>query len=187
MNKNTVIAIALSSLVVMGWMMFMNTRYPARDQQAGQADAQGTAVQSPQVPQTPQVVQGGNTQLIEQPAPPEFVTETPEEEALAEERVLIETDILEVTLTNAGGDMVSYRLKEHREDQAAVEMLLSGDREAHAFTIAFGGARTNPVTDMFHVRRISPTVVEFYRDFPAGENGRFRLTKRYEFLPKEYL
>lgn len=187
MNKNTVIAIALSSLVVMGWMMFMNTKYPPRNQQTGQADAQETAAQSQQIPQTPLPVQDGNAQVIEQLAPPDFVTETPEEEVLAEERVIIETDILEVTLTNAGGDMVSYRLKEHREDQAAVEMLLSGNREAHAFTIAFGGARTSPVTEMFHVRRISPTVVEFYRDFPASGNGRFRLTKRYEFLPKEYL
>jgi YidC/Oxa1 family membrane protein insertase len=177
MNKNTVIAIVLSSLVVFGWTMFMNTKSPRQNEPANVPPAQAA--------QSQEAAQGQG--VIETPALPEFVTGAPEEEALVEERVTIVTDILEVTLTNAGGDMVSYRLKEHQEDQKAVEMLLSGDREAHAFTVALGGARTKPLTELFHIQQVSPTVVEFYRDYTASGNGRFRLTKRYEFLPGEYL
>jgi YidC/Oxa1 family membrane protein insertase len=183
MNKNTVIAIVLSSLVVMGWFMVMNTMYPPQNRQTAQTqDTQAPDTREAQGPQETT----GEVLAVEPSAGLDFAAGALEETDLVEERVTIETDILSVTFTNAGGDMVSYKLKEHREDQAAVEMLLSGDNEARAFSIALGSARARPITDLFHVRKISPTELEFYRDFTAGD-GRFRLTKRYEFLPGEYL
>ncbi len=67
-------------------------------------------------------------------------------------------------------------------------MILSGEHESHAFTVAFGGINAAPVTAFFNVRRVSDEIVEFYRDFEvAAGNGAFRLTKRYEFKPNEYM
>jgi YidC/Oxa1 family membrane protein insertase len=157
-------------------MTFQNTFFPPQL-------PQGTEQTAPEVPSSAET---------RAPAAPAFTAWTQDEggDLLREERITIETDLFIVTLTNAGGDMVSYKLKEHREGEEPVEMLLSGDREAHAFTVALGDARARPVTDLFHVRQISPQSIEFYREFAAtgnGGEGRFTLTKRYDFLPKEYL
>jgi YidC/Oxa1 family membrane protein insertase len=75
----------------------------------------------------------------------------------------------------------------------------SGARESHAFTLAFGSLNAEPVTAFFYVNRLSEYAVEFYRDFAVSGNGangslrsdevpgQFRLTKRYEFRPGEYM
>ncbi|MDR3138245.1 MAG: membrane protein insertase YidC [Treponema sp.] len=116
--------------------------------------------------------------------------------AVAEERITIDTALITVVLSNAGGDILSYKLKEHDDQGEPVEMVFAGGPEAagsRAFTIAFGDANTRPVSSYFSVRRISEYSLEFYRDFVlssganAGEEGRFRLTKRYEFKPAEYM
>jgi YidC/Oxa1 family membrane protein insertase len=109
-------------------------------------------------------------------------------ESLVERWVNIETNLLSVTLSSAGGDVVSYKLKEHADKDDFVEMVLSGTTEAHAFTVAFGNASTQPLTSVFHVGHLSDYSVEFYRDFVLeGDKGRFRLSKRYDFKPNEYM
>jgi YidC/Oxa1 family membrane protein insertase len=92
--------------------------------------------------------------------------------------------------------VVSYKLKEHRdsnESDGLVEMILPGAGESHAFTVALGDINARPLDSLFYVNRPSPLSVEFYRDFilqspgAAGEPPRFRLTKRYEFKPGDYM
>jgi YidC/Oxa1 family membrane protein insertase len=114
----------------------------------------------------------------------------------SEERITIDTALVTVVLSNAGGDVVSYKLKEHDDRGEPVEMVLAGGPEAgksHAFTVTFGDTDARPVTSLFNVRRISEYSLEFFRDFviasggSEGEEGRFRLTKRYDFKPNEYM
>jgi YidC/Oxa1 family membrane protein insertase len=83
--------------------------------------------------------------------------------------------------------VVSYKLKEHNDQDDYVEMVLPALAESHAFTIAFGGIDAQPIGSFFHVNRLSPTALEFYRDFTVPGGGAFRLTKRYEFKPGEYM
>jgi YidC/Oxa1 family membrane protein insertase len=112
---------------------------------------------------------------------------------LVEQRITIDTALVTVVLSNLGGDVVSYRLKEHDDQGEPVEMILAGGPEAgesHAFTVAFGDINARPVNSYFNVRRVSEYSVEFSRDdfvIGSGEGGRFRLTKRYDFKPNEYM
>ena len=112
----------------------------------------------------------------------------------SEQRVIIDTELLTVVLSNAGGDVVSWKLKKHNDKDDFVEMVLSGREESHAFTIAFGGLNAQPLSSLFFVNRISEYTVEFYRDFsvPGAANSndgaaRFRLVKRYDFRPNDYM
>jgi YidC/Oxa1 family membrane protein insertase len=108
----------------------------------------------------------------------------------SEERIVIDNGVIIATFSNAGGDIVSYKLREHSDKENFVEMIVSGEKEAHAFSIAFGGIDAVPVSTFFNTRRVSQNIIEFYRDFKtAGEDGAntFRLTKRYEFKPNEYM
>lgn len=116
---------------------------------------------------------------------------------VAEEKVTIETNLVKVVLSNKGGDILSYKLKEHKDKNDFVEMVLpAGSEESHAFTIAFGGIEAKPRTELFTVNRISDTVIEFYRDYTLPKNGTngsstdtatFRLIKRYEFKNNDYM
>ena len=107
--------------------------------------------------------------------------------------VTIETDILTVVLTNAGGNIVSYQLKDHLDDGLPVEMIFRGNADPQAFAIAFGSrdevasGRIRPQNENFHVRRISNHSVEFYQTFTTDAGIEFTLTKRYEFIPGEYI
>jgi YidC/Oxa1 family membrane protein insertase len=144
-------------------------------------------------------------QVVEQPLPANPVGEEPaprfdpltvsipqEEEAIPAQTVLIETDLLRVTLSNEGGDITSFRLKQHKDSSSTgdeeVDMIFSGDTPGHAFTVAFGNWTTTPVTSRFAINRTGEHSVEFSRAFSLGDGGQtFTLKKKYTFIPGEYL
>jgi len=101
----------------------------------------------------------------------------------------VETKLLRVRLTSAGGDIDSFELKKHRDGDTFVNMIFRGRDEPHAFALAFGGRDAPPVRAVFNVRRSEGafgTRIEFYRDFTAGGKP-FTLTKTYIFPENEYM
>jgi YidC/Oxa1 family membrane protein insertase len=91
--------------------------------------------------------------------------------------------------SNAGGDLVSWKLKKHLDNDMPLEMLISGNQEAHGFTVAFGNMDAKPVSALFNVERPGgdPYSVAFYQDFVLPGGGQFRLNKRYTLKPNEYM
>jgi YidC/Oxa1 family membrane protein insertase len=189
MEKKTLLAVVLSVIVITVSYIIQAAFFPPLP------PAPGPAANQPQVTaeKTPQSAPLRVDNLPEMPA---AATEDDADLGPAsEERVVIETRLLRVELTNAGGDVVSYKLREHKDKDDFVEMVLPGDTEGHAFTVAFGNLYALPVTSFFYINRIDPYTVEFYRDFAVApgspdqgeQSGRFRLTKRYTFKPDEYM
>jgi YidC/Oxa1 family membrane protein insertase len=170
MEKRTLLAVVLSVVIIVGYSFLVPMRQPAPPPgQTVETTAPAVADEAP--PQSP-----GAVVVAEDAAP------------VAEELVTIDTPLVTVLLSNSGGDMVSYKLKEHKDKEEDVEMILGApERTPHAFSVAFGKAE--PVTALFSVRRVSEYVVEFSRNFSLGQDpaASFRLTKRYEFKPKEYM
>jgi len=199
MEKNTVIAVVLCIIVFMGSMFFQMNRRPAVQQQADQSQQpQVTAVdtQSEPVQQTAQAQPQTATQTeavsteVEQSSAQGAAQGAFQETQIPQEYITIQTGLVTVVLTNSGGDIVSYKLKEHIENEDNVDMIFSGDNEAHAFSIAFGGLDAPPRSENFNVNRVSDYTVEFFRDFSAPASmggGLFRLTKRYDFKPGDYM
>ncbi|MDR1929752.1 MAG: membrane protein insertase YidC [Treponema sp.] len=209
MEKRTILALVLSGLVVFGFYLIQYALTPKTDGEAPNTEqtAQGSPVsESSAVPVSP--VSGPPETVNE--APPELSAGEegvsggasvpagagqPREAPEREERLTIETALVRVVFTNAGGDIVSYRLKEHDEKGDPVEMVLPPSLdgvtgESHAFTIAFGGLDARPVQSYFRTARPSPYAVEFSQDFSLGAPGKgetFTLTKSYEFKPDEYM
>jgi YidC/Oxa1 family membrane protein insertase len=203
MEKRTLLAVVLSVVVISGFYIIQGVFFPP---QVPVSEGFGTEAPAGQSP--------GGVVVAESPAPPPDLVpageDKPPEEAAPvitgsefEERINIDTGLIQVVLTNAGGDVVSYKLKEHKDGDDFVEMVLSGDaeasgaRESHAFTLALGSLNAEPLTSFFYVNRLSEYSVEFYRDFAISGNGgglssngapgQIRLTKRYEFRPGEYM
>jgi YidC/Oxa1 family membrane protein insertase len=191
MEKNTIIAVVLSVVVITAYTFIQATFFPPVQQ-----------------PPTPQAVEAPSQAI------PATTTAAPAAELTAldpgavegperEEHAIIDTPLIRVDLSNAGGDVVSFKLKEHRDSSAGteaaaddyVEMVLSAAANdptgvgatAHAFSIAFGNLNARPVDSLFYMNRLSDYSVEFYRDFIDGAGSSFRLTKRYTFKPDEYM
>ena len=202
MEKNTILAVVLSSVIIFVWLIFVQPKLSPPDaEQANERSAATEAVQPAPVQPAPVAVaapagevsqaapEGGAAEEA-QGLPAEIAAPVPEKE----ERITLETDLVKVVLSSVGGDIVSYKLKEHNEKGEMVEMILPSVGENgqitqnHAFTIAFGDQYAQPVGVNFNVTRPGPLAVEFSRDFSIpGYPGSFKLTKRYEFRDGEYM
>ena len=189
MEKNTILAVVLSTLVLIGFYVIRGKYFPPP---APVEHSESAAAPVDSIVQDNSSLQAENAPF---PLEEASAQQTAELQAMIDpgpkevERIKIETELMEVILTNAGGDMVSFKLKEHFDKEENVNMILSGENEAHAFSIAFDG---QPVSSLFYVNRISEYAVEFYRDFHVaaangGTGGVFRLTKRYDFKPGDYM
>ncbi|MDR0464473.1 MAG: membrane protein insertase YidC [Treponema sp.] len=188
MEKNTILAIVLSSIVLIVAFSIQSFLAPVPQQVQTQEPSQVTAVDT--------TITLPSETGITAPAVPEERTFSELETIPLQPPIIIDTELFTAVLTNAGGDMVSMKWKDTRKDPGApdanVDLILSGNNEARAFSIAFGGLDAQPVSSNFHVNRISDYSVEFYRDFTApspiyGSDGRFRLTKRYDFKLNDYM
>jgi len=200
MEKNTILAVVLSTLVLLGFYLAQGVFFPpARPAPEVQSQQQAVppadpepVVQPPQIAE-PQVSTAQTEQALQE------VTAAPETAMQTAEYVTVETNLMTVVLSSLGGNMVSWKLKDHFEKEDSVDMILSGNKAAGAFSIAFGGLDAQPVPSIFSVRRVSQYIVEFYSDFDWRDYGgwhgshdtvtgnRFRLTKRYEFKPNDYM
>jgi YidC/Oxa1 family membrane protein insertase len=204
MEKNTILAVVLSTLVLVGFYVVQGVFFP-RTQPAQQAAVQPevqppvTAV-APAPPPTQDIPQDTGTVEPSQQAAAQARQEaqqTSAQQAASQpdldvgpaevERITVETEFMIVVLTNAGGNVVSWKLKGHLDKDENVDMILAGTQEAQAFSVAFGGIDALPITSLFYVNKISDHSIEFYRDFSSGADGRFRLIKRYDFKPGDYM
>ena len=208
MEKNTILAVVLSTFVLITFYVLQGVFFPPVQPAApsgGQLSPPVTAVVTdnesmqespPSAAMTTEVTQTTAAPSFLQDAQPSAAAQPSTEMDTGPQVVQyieIETDLLRVVLTNVGGDVVSWKLKEHLDKEDNVNMILSGTNEARAFSVAFGGLDTQPVSSLFYVNRISEYAVEFYRDFSVSAgastdtSGVFRLTKRYDFKPRDYM
>jgi YidC/Oxa1 family membrane protein insertase len=186
MEKRTVLAIVLSIITIICFSFIQYKIFPPKpavmEQQPVAAEQTAAPPPTPVNETAPAGAAAGLPAVQPQSAAISEAETFPEYEQFTK----IETPLFIAELSNVGGDITSFKLKEHREGDDYVDMILGGDKPARAFTIAFGGKNAVPVNAFFNSRRISDMVIEYYRDFSAN-GGVFRLTKRYTFKPDEYM
>ena len=188
MNKNTVIAMVLSGLVIAAAMFVQYKFFPPVPVQQQSSAAVSTTEQQAEVPQ--------NT-FVAETAPADFgVLETPDETVIGEQTVTVKTDIAEITLTNRGGDIISYKLLEHNNSKgdSYVEMVKNLTDRNRAFSIALGGAQASALDQFFNVKEETVNgkqSVGFFKTISVknqdGSVSSFTLAKRYTFLPDDYM
>ena len=188
MNKNTLIAMVLSGIVIAA-SMFVQYKFfppaPAQEQPAAVAVPEQTAA----IPQ--------NTFAPEAVIPEDSgVLETPDDTVIAEERITVQTDIAKITLTNQGGDIVSYQLLERNNSKGSsyVELAKNVTDRNRAFSIALGGEQAPSLNQFFKVKQETvdgKQIVGFFRTISIknqdGSVSSFTLAKRYTFLPNDYM
>ena len=186
MEKRTLLAVGLSMAVMILFIVLQNALFPPPEPvPPPEPSSQGT---HPQVQESPSASVNQET-----PSPGGSTLMDLAGETLHHQTVVVETELMRVVLTNAGGDIVSYQLKKHMDHGDPVEMIFAGTAEPRAFGVAFGNMddvlarRVSPEERYFRVRRVSEHIVEFSQDFTAPGGGQFTMVKRYEFRNDEYL
>ncbi|EPF46485.1 YidC/Oxa1 family membrane protein insertase [Treponema vincentii F0403] len=188
MNKNTVIAMVLSGLVIAAAMFVQYKFFPPAPVQQQPTAAASVTEQQAAVPQ--------NTFVAETIPADSRVLETPDETVIGEQAVTVKTDIAEITLTNRGGDIISYKLLEHNNSKgdSYVEMVKNLTDRNRAFSIALGGAQAPALNQFFNVKEETVNgkhVVGFFKTISIknqdGSVSSFTLAKRYTFLPDDYM
>jgi len=186
MDKNTIFAIVLSTLVIVAGFTIQAKFFPTETA----PQAQKTAL-----PSTDTATASNKTTVIsEQTAAAEILLAAGEDagvETLIEETFVIDTNLATVKFTNRGGDIVSYKLKGHTDRDAGVEMADFVTDKNRAFSLLLGDANGSAVDQLFKVKKISEHSIGFYRSFSVknqdGTTGTFTLVKQYTFLPDDYM
>jgi YidC/Oxa1 family membrane protein insertase len=195
-NKMTIIAVVISVVLItvsftvqsLIWPNPQQKQAAVATQQSAQQAAPATAAPAPVAiavtaapaavqPVVAPTAQAGIATAIQVPA--------------AERRYTISTDLLEAVLSNKGGDLVSLKLKKHKDKDGAVDLVVPGASGEGGLTLAFGGAAAAPVSDLMNAVQIDDSIV-FSRTFFASVPGKaepqpFTLKKTYSFKDGEYM
>lgn len=195
MDKNVVYAIVFSTFIIIAGVTIQTKFFPSASSKAS-AQATEKALPAPSANTSTPAPAPTATTTDNGSAPAQNTATTTaaavtEEAAIPEQTDVIETPLVKVTFTNHGGDIVSYKLKQHSAKNDAVEMADHVTAANRAFSLVFGDANGTPIDQTFNVKRISDTEIGFYRSFtvqnPDGTMGTFTLAKQYSFRPDDYM
>ena len=197
MDKNTVLAIVLSVVVIVAGLTIQTTFFPPEPVPHVQNVSTGQVVQP---------VTTGNTQssTIQQSVPSSYAAvqngwnsnlpgsfaQTGEDSS--SNPFTFETNVFIVKFDPKGAAISSLRLKDHLDDGVPVEMIFNDGSAPPAFSLYAGNDTTNPINASFN-HSISGNEVRFSQEFAmVNENGEledtpFTITKTYRFGEEDYL
>src|SRR5690349_18021442 len=145
-NKNTILAIVLSALVLLGWQYFFAAPQEKARQEQLQAQQQKQNVPTPDQskPAQPQAQSQAQSQVPGQAAAPSSATLVDRRAALASSpRIPIATDTLQGTIALKGGridDLALLKFRETVDPKSPPIVLLSPSGTADPFYAEFGWA-----------------------------------------------
>jgi len=175
MDKRTILAVALSVLVIGGSAILQTYLFPPRPVTVT-TEAQST---------TTVAVSPATSALPAQPGTPVVIAP---DDAVKPKTVVVENNVIKVTFSNEGAVATSITMKKHKElDGSPVEMLLKEEGKGAAFQTTFGGFEADAVKVPFNVSQVGPLSWSFTRAFLDKNNVAFELTKVFTLKPDEYL
>lgn len=192
MEKNTLWAIVLSTIVLVGFMMAQSLMYPNRGQQRATTATTADNVESIVASDAAETDAGVLTAVVSADAATADGAEASDGEAvpeLAEQTYIITTNKVKVTFTNRGGDVIGYELLDHKDAETGrgVEMADNISAMNRAFSLSFGGATNAIIDDVFTARVIDDYTIGFFKTFRLAGASEFTLVKTYSFKADDYV
>lgn len=183
MNKNTFLAILLSTAVVIATFILQPILFPNsyNAEKASQNENE----------QTTEIAESLESESAE--TKEAIVSELESEESVEEKTFVFNTNKAEIVLTNRGGDLISYQLVDHIDTDTGkgVQIVDNISEKNRALSISFGGVDQPILNDLFNYEQIDENTILFTKRFTVtnddGSENSFVLGKRYSFLPDEYV
>lgn len=184
MDKKTILAIVLSSLVlIVSLVVQTKVIMPRQMANAEKNQTTQTVEQEEVVNEEKEIVEADSNVVNEKSTESENVSEIEENEEFFE----IKTNKALVKFTNRGGDIVSYQLTEHKDTDTGhgVEMVDNISSTNRAFSISIGESK-NVLNEIFNVKKIDDYTIGFYKDVII-EGQKIQISKLYTFHPNDYV
>ncbi|MDC7226122.1 MAG: membrane protein insertase YidC [Spirochaetales bacterium] len=186
MDRNTLYAVILSTVVIVAGFFIQAKFFPAPEQPV--AATQMTTESAAEAAVETETLEAPRQQQSASSNELKLDTET-----VIEERIIkAETNRFLITFSNKGGIITSLKLKEHLENGEPLEMLFTANDAQGAFDIAFGDLDAEPLSDTFEYRQLDQFTFEFSKAFLAPANAEgvrnpFVLRKVYKFTADDYM
>ena len=196
MDKNTVWAIVLSTLVIVGSYFLLPKVFGTKTvDTTAQAQVEVTAENTGENGQTNQAEVLADTMFDEESqALIAQAEETDEEEApVFEEKITINTGVAEVVFTTKGGDIISYKLLGHNDKETNDFVQLSDNisETNRTCALAIGGAENQIINEIFNYEKIDAYTILFKKNLAIKDAGgnvhSYAIGKKYSFKPNEYM
>jgi len=172
MEKNVILAIILTFLLIMGSTFLMN-----RNRGEVPTDSKTTEIE----------LDGEEEKVVEE-MPLTSEVFTPNQDYPIE-KIVEETDLFRITFSTVGGVALDIELLKEDDKGQPVSMVLDGDSEEGTFNLSFGNHDAEYIENVFSHERIQKgkgIIHKFSRDF-LKDGQQFSLTKTYRMLPGEYI
>lgn len=180
MNKNTVIAMILSTVVVVASIFVQSKFFPNSIDKSG-AESKKAAEE---------MVADENSAGQSET---NLVVSDSTADVKDEKNYTITTKNAEIVLTNRGGDVISYKLLNHIDvdTKDGVQMVDNVSAANRACALAFGNAESPILNELFNVVQENEYTYLFTRNYSItnedGSVSKFVLGKRYTFDPESYM
>ncbi|POR05363.1 hypothetical protein AU468_01400 [Alkalispirochaeta sphaeroplastigenens] len=199
MEKNTLLAVVLSVIVITIGFTVQNILYPPEPVSLAETTDAGTAeridsrdAESPSRPEG----ESGQEQLpregvtpSERPVPGNPVREVPRE-GISGDPVTYQNETMRVVFDPAGARIISLQLLSYTDGEGPVEMIKRGGTDRGALEFHFGNETAPPVRTLFEkVPSDDQHTLVFRRDFYIeGTPGQpFEVKRTFRFYPGEYV
>jgi YidC/Oxa1 family membrane protein insertase len=201
-DKRTLIAVVLSVVVISVGFLLQATFFPPASQQGSATKGASTSVDAQKqaasaangLPAAAASSLGGAAAPSAGYAPASGIVAAPSPDApTAEKTYTISTDLLEAVVSNRGGDLVSLKLKKHRDKDGAVDLIVPGGGGARGLSLSFGQAGSvAPEADLMSATMLDDKTIAFSRTYLASLPGKtapvpLTLRKTYTFRDGEYM
>src|SRR5262245_27644759 len=183
MEKRLVTAFALSVLILVGWSLISKKLFPPPPPPIATAPQDVAAVPEQQPP-------AGAPPASPAAAIPQ-APEVPAEAGAAEEEIRLETKLAEIVLTNRGGRVSSWKLKQFESAGRAVDFVSSAARRDNLLPLAlvFEDRAILPGINaaLFSVSREDDPSGSTHVDFRWSDGGGSEVQKTFVFHPESPL
>lgn len=177
MNKNALLAVLLSALLLLAWT-FVNAKFfPQQKAQSNQ-----TVAESVNSTETAEVKDEANAEM-------KAAETEPAEEEVVENTYVITTNKLKVTFTNRGGDVISLQLLDHKDNKTNdyIQMAENISASNRAFAVNFDADSKQIENSLFSVKEFEKDEngmqkIAFFKKY----NG-YTFVKQYSFMPDDYM
>lgn len=198
MDKNTIWAIVLSTLVIVGSYFLLPRVFGNKKG----AEAQATTVEvAAEAGEETSNGQAGQDEILTDSLftqeEEELIAQADEalefEEAAVEKEIKINTGLAEIIFTTKGGDILSYKLTGHNDKETKDFVQLSDNVTElnRTCALAIGGVENKILSEIFTYEQPDPYTILFKKNLlikgQDGKNHSYTLGKKYTFKPNEYM
>ena len=181
MDKNTIWAIALSTLVIIAAFVLQPIFFKGKITDATPVIEETvnseTAEATTELPEVSELI--GKSETVEEASV----------EVIPEEVITINTNLAEIKLTNKGGDIISYKLVKHIDTatKEGIQISDSVSENNRTCAIAFGPAETKIINETFNVNYDEAKKEVMFTKPVMVDGKKYIVGKRYSFKDDEYV